>query len=266
MQIKLNKAASVLIYTIVLTTISLILATILLSNKISLYNNQIFYKLNSRFFNQIKSNNMINFDNMKKINPTLDIFEISNTWARSQIVWIVIPNQQKNIFWNNKKIEDFIDENPNNDDGINKKISLISDWNLFLDVSSDSKITFIEYEKDRFDNFWEIKEIKSFTGLVNWSGFIENNNWNLYLTWELDSNTISFDFSSKGYFLFLTNTGSDLITYSLSGFENTGSWIYLNPINDDNSNTWSIEFLGYDVILRNNWNIIWKMLKKVFEK
>jgi len=33
----------------------------------------------------------------------------------------------KNIFWNNKKIEEFIEENPNNTDTFNKTLSGITD-------------------------------------------------------------------------------------------------------------------------------------------
>jgi len=63
-----NKNASVLIYTIVLTTISLILASVLLSTNSSLVNTQKYYKLNTQFFNQIKSNNTLNLDYLKQLN------------------------------------------------------------------------------------------------------------------------------------------------------------------------------------------------------
>jgi hypothetical protein len=63
-----GKKASVLIYTIVLTTISLILASVLLSTNSSLVNTQKYYKLNTQFFNQIKSNNTLNLDYLKKLN------------------------------------------------------------------------------------------------------------------------------------------------------------------------------------------------------
>jgi len=320
-----DKKASVLIYSIVLTVISLLLASVLLSNRLSLYSNQNYYKLNNRFLNQIKSNNTLNYNFLIKTNSDWnwfidnyswswvdikcrlqadwsyfiewnsgsinisdwyddncdnDDFLSTNSWwlyytwiiedndnlARKNLIWIIVPNQQKNIFWNNSKIEEFIEENTNNSDIFNKTLSWITDWNLFLNLSTWALLTLIEYDKTRFDDFWEIREIKSFTGVVYWSWYIDNNSNILELNSSTWANTISFNFSGSWYLLFLTNTGSNLINYSLSWYENTWSWIYLNPINDDINNTWAIEILGYDVIINSEWNIFWKMLKKVFEK
>jgi len=320
-----NKKASILIYAIVLTIIALILASVLLSNRLSLYSNQVYYKLNTRFFNQIKSNNTLNYDNIIKTNTDggwfVDIYSgsganircriqsdwtylvewddwikngwdwyddncnsdnylWSNTWtirymsgfedndniARKNLIWIIVPWQQKNIFWNNSKIEEFIDENPNNIDIYNKTLSWVTNWYLYLNLSTWSLLTLIEYDKNRYNNTFEIKEIASFTWIVSWSWYIENNSNILSLNSITWSNTFSFNFKDSWYLLFLTNTGTNLINYSLSWFENTWSWIYLNPINDYLASTWSIEILGYDVVINDSWNIFWKMLKKVFEK
>ena len=316
-----NKKASILIYTIVLTVISLILASVLLSNRLSLYSNQTYYNLNNRFLNQIKSNITLNYDNLIRTNSDWSGFVDNYSWswsdikcrlqwdwtyfvewnsgsiswsdwrddncnddnylatsswnlledndnlARKNLVWIIVPWQQKNIFWNNKKIEEFIEENSNNFDSFNKTLSWVSEWNLFLDVSTWALLTLIEFDKNRFDNFWELREIVSFTWEVSWSWYIDKNSNTLELQTSTWSNTIDFNFSWSWYLLFLTNTWSNLINYNLSGFDkNTGSWIYLNPINDDINNTWAIEILGYDVIINSEWNIFWKMLKKVFEK
>ena len=322
----MNKKGSILIYAIVLTTISLMLATVLLSNKESLLNNYNYYKINSQLLNQIKSNITLNYDYLIKTNSDwsgfiddyswswanihcrlqwdwsyfiewddwrknvsdwfddncnsdnflwnnsgstdyMSGFEDNDNLARKQLVWIVVPWQQKNIFWNNDKIKDFIDNNPNNTDNFNKKLSQVTDWNLFLEINTWALLTLIEYDKTRYDDFWEIKEVKSFTWVVSWSWYIEKNSNILSLNSSSWPNTYDFNFSWSWYLLFLTNTWSNLINYNLSGFEkNTWSWIYLNPINDDISNTWSIEMLWYDVKINNDWNIFWKMFNKVFLK
>ena len=322
----MNKKASVLIYAIVLTTIALMLSSVLLANKTSLLDTQKYYKINSQLFNQIKSNNKNNYDNLIKTNSDwngfvdnyewtwtniycrlqadwsyfiewdsgsilwsdgyddncnsdnylwnntgstdyMSGFEDNDNMARKELIWIIVPGQQKNIFWNNKKIEEFIENNPNNHDNFNKTLSGVVDWNLFLNLSTGALLTLVEYNKKRYDDFKEIREIKSYTWSVTGSWYIEKN-WNiLSLNSSVWANTFSFNFTNSGYLLFLTNTGSDLISYSLSGKQNsTGSWIYLNPINDDISNTWSIEILGYDVMINSKWNIFWKMIEKVFEK
>ncbi len=316
-----NKKASILIYTIILTAISLLLASVLLSNKMSLINTQKYYKIKTQFFNQIKWNNTLNLDNLIKLNSnwsgfldniswswadikcrlqmdwnylvewnswTLlwgdwrddncndDNYLWTNSWnliedddnlARKELIWIIKWWQNKNIFWNNKKIEEFIENNPNNVDIFNKTLSWVVDWNLFLDISSWGILTLIEYNKNRYETFWEIKEIKSFTWVVSWSWYIEQNSNVLSLNTNTWANTVNFNFSWSWYLLFLTNTWTNLISYWLSWIENiTWSWIYLNPINDDINNTGSIEILWYDVIIDNEWNIFWKMLKKVFLK
>lgn len=324
-----NKKGSVLIYAIVLTTIALLLSVVLLANNAAMINTQKYYKLNTQFFNQIKSNNILNIDYLKKLNSDWsgfidnyswswadikcrlqadwsyfiewnsgsisgsdwlddncnnDDYLASNSWglyytwhlqddddlARKQLIWIVVPDQQKNIFWNNKKIEEYIDENPNNYNSFNKTLSWVTNWNLYLDVSTWALLTLIEYDKNRYDKYSEIKEIKSFTWVVSGSWYIKKNPVTKLL--ELDKNPppgleYSFNFSWSWYLLFLTNTGSNLISYNLSWYEkNTWSWIYLNPINDDVSNTWSIQILWYDVIIDKKWEIFGKMLEKVFDK
>ena len=317
----INKKASVLIYAIVLTTISLLLASVLLHSNSTLISTQKYYKINTQFFNQIKSNNTLNFDYLQKLNSDWSGFLDNYSWswadikcriqwdwtyfvewnsgsisgsdwrddncdddnylatsswnliedndnkARKELIGIVLPEQMKNIFWNNKKIEEFIEDNPNNIDSFNKTLSWVNNGYLYLNVNTGSILTLIEYDKARYNNFNELREIKSFTWAVSGSWYIEKNSDILSLNSSTWANTYNFNFSGSWYLLFLTNTGSNLIDYNLSGLEkNTGSWIYLNPINDDINNTGSIEILGYDVLINKEWNIFWKMLKKIFLK
>ncbi|MDQ7022416.1 MAG: hypothetical protein Q9M97_02620 [Candidatus Gracilibacteria bacterium] len=326
----LNKKASILIYAIVLTTIALLLSSVILSNNVTLINTQKYYKLNTQFFNQIKSNNTLNIDYLKKLNSDgggfidltsgsgsdikcrlqgdgsyliegnsgsinisdgyddncnsdnylgnnsgsisyMDGFIDNDDLARKELIGIVVPGQQKNIFWNNKKIEEFIEENPNNiNNSFNKTLSGVTDGKLFLNISSGALLTLIEYDKDRYSEFGEIKENKTSTGIISGSGYIKAKPPLEVL--ELDMNPpeghiYQFDFVSNGYLLFLTNTGSNLISYNLSGDEKTtGSGIYLNPINDVISNTGSLSILGYDIIINDRGEIFGKMLEKVFDK
>lgn len=324
---QINKKASVLIYTIILTSISLILATVLLSTSSSLISIQKFYDINNQFYNQISSNNQISVDYLKKLNSDgggfediysgywaniscrlqadgsyfvqwdsgsilwsdwfddncdndnyrvsssvnpehIDNFEDNDTLARKQLRWIIIPKQQKNIFWNNNEINRIITMNQNNEQYINNvPLEHVTSWNLFLNVSTWALLTLIEYDRGRYYLFKEIRQINSFTWMVYWSWYIELNLNNLSLNPNIWTNTYNFDFTHKWYLLFLTNNDSDLIHYTLSWSENhSGSWLYLNPIIDDATNTGAIEVLWYDVIINEKWEIFWKMIKKIFLK
>ncbi len=204
-----------------------------------------------------------NNDNYKADTTSISNFEYedNDNIARKKIKGLVVPWKQKNIFWNNYKIEKFIANNPNNIDNFNVLLGNVGTWYLNLEVNWDLTLTLIKVDKSKYINFNEIKKIETFTWAISsWSWYIKLN-WN---NLELDNditNAYKFDFKNSDYLLFLTNNTNNIINYSLFGKTDNWKWIYINPIDDSNSNNEWFYILWYDAIINKEWNIIWKIIK-----
>jgi len=192
-------------------------------------------------------------------------YEDNDDFVRKNINGLVIPNSIQNIFWNNHKIEKYIDKNINNTWSLNINLWKVENWNLFLEINNNLDFKIIEYNKQRFQNFNEIKKNYTYTWSISWSWYIEKI-WNtLSLNTSTGANTYNFDFKNLWYIFFLENkSSSDFISYNLSWINNTWSGIFLNPINDTGINTFSA--LGYDVLISEKWTLSSKILEIVKEK
>ena len=192
-------------------------------------------------------------------------YEDNDDFVRKNINGLVIPNSIQNIFWNNHKIEKYIDKNINNTWSLNINLWKVENWNLFLEINNNLDFKIIEYSKQRFQNFNEIKKNYTYTWSISWSWYIEKI-WNtLSLNTSTGANTYNFDFKNLWYIFFLENkSSSDFISYNLSWINNTWSGIFLNPINDTGINTFSA--LGYDVLISEKWTLSSKILEIVKEK
>ncbi len=322
---KKNKKASVLVYTIILTIITVILATVVLNINTELSLNQkvvdiekqlfynssfktdIYYKkeleVNSdwswfidnykwswanikcrlqadwTYFVEWDSGSVLwsdgiddncNSDNFLWNNSWSqdypDNFEDNDNYARKNLDWVVFPTQQKNIFWNNFKINRFIDNNPNNTDSFNKKIWEVNSWALYLKINTGAILTLIKFDRNQYKNFNNFYKLETITwDLGAWSWYLQKSWNNIVFTSNL-ANAYNFDFKNNDYALFLKNKdNSTILNYNLYWKEiSTGSWIYINPIDDSKNNI--IEFLGYDIIKNESWNLVWKIIKFIKKK
>ena len=319
-----NKKGTILIYIIILTTISLILWVIVMDNASILIMNQKNNLLNTKLSNNIQSKInqkvkkiketnsdwgwfidnlswswanihcrlqwdwtfLLEWDEWTKLLPDWiddncnddnyygnnnswinypNNFEDNDDFSRKNIFWLITPKTTENIFWNNNSIEKYIDENSNNSWITNIKLWETISWNLLLDLDTSINIKIIEYDKDKYTNFKEIKKIKTYTGSVSWIWYIEENSNIVSLNSNITWNTIEFDFQNSWYMIFLTNdSDTDFVKYNLSWVN--GSWkkIFLSPIKDDENNF--LEILGYDLIINSYWGISSKIKKYIFEK
>jgi hypothetical protein len=317
------KKASVLIYSIILTSIALILAVVVMNNHLSLIINTENVEIERKFYQNIKSNIDIFSKKTKKVNSDwgwfLDVSSWSwaNIWCRLQIDWkylvqwddwikiwsdwrddncdddnylwtnsgsssfedndnivrktinwFISPELTKNIFWNNSKIEEYIDKNLNNTDTFNVKLWDVTSWFLKIELNWQAELKLIKIKKSRYTDFKEFEKKESLIWTINsWSGYIKNNWGDLELNSTI-SWSYSFNFKEHDYILMLKNLEtSQILNYTVIWTNDDMKWIYINPIIDDSvSNDKWFKVLGYDIIINNKWNILWKMIEMVWRK
>ena len=206
------------------------------------------------------------FSNSWSVNYPND-YEDNDDYIRKNIVWYIFPNQNNNIFWNNSKIEEFIENNPNNSWSI--KLWLVQSGALFFETNTWSTMTIFVVDKNIYTNFNKIKISKEFYGSFNNSG-----SWYIQINSDIISfdsdiwNSYSFDFVNNDYMIFVKDTDNKKVLYYTLYFidKNHNKRVYINPINDNINNKLSFSVLWYDVILNNKWNAIWKLQKRIFKK
>lgn len=319
---KKEKKASVLVYSIILTSVSLILAIIVLSNYKSLITNVESIETEKGFYSNIESNvdtfskkiqevnsdwnwfsditswswsniwcklqwdwsYLVEWDEWTKIwtdwrddncdddnylwiNFWNSSFEDNDNYVRKTINWLVLTWTTKNIFWNNSKINDYIDSNPNNTDSFNKKMWNLREWFLNLEINWNLELKIIKVDRDRYNEYNEFEKTLVLTWTINsWSGYIEDD-WGVLKLTPTTSWAFKFDFKNEDYILMIKNLENNQpIDYTLKGIDKHWNWIYINPIDDSNSNSASFKLLGYDIILNENWSIQSKIVEMVWQK
>jgi len=186
-----------------------------------------------------------------------DWYQDDDVIPRLFVFWNIDDGQEMyNIYWSNYKTLEFIDNNTNNNDILNIKMWNISDWLLYLDMFSPNDITFdikiIEFDAVKFQNEYTLFPLKSFkwTDLNNYIWYIQNNSWSLDLSTVKTWNEYVFDFQNKDYAIFITNKTVWDVSFRLNWETQSGTWIYINPIDDS--------FTGI-IKTVNNHMIIWEM-------
>lgn len=315
---KNNKKATILIYTIILTLISVILGIIVMKNSSTLIFNNNNYLLDIQLINNIKSFTNQTFKIIKTTNSdwswfidnhswsgtnitcriqvdwnflvewnswttlssdwiddncnddnyvytnswTLDYplwFEDNDDYSRLNLVWLITPNTSTNIFWNNEIIEKFIEENINNTWSTRINLWNVENWKLYLNLSNTWTLNIIEYDKEKYTLFREIRKLNNYTGSITGSWYIEQIWNNLSLNSNSGSTDIyNFNFKTNWYIMFINNEEDYYIVYTLSWIDNNKK-IFLNPVNDSYNDF--IKIMWYNVIINEKWDISSKIKK-----
>ena len=200
-------------------------------------------------------------------------FQDDDIVPRKTIFWS-IPAWEAfdNIYWTNYKTIDFIDQNTNNNDILNMKAWDVTSWYMYLDISFENSevnksydLKILEFSRDAWRDEFTLFPLDSLEGLDVDNKFwyiSEDSNWNLYLspsTWSW----YVFDFQNKDYSLFLTNYADTSLSYRLRAETDTGTGIYINPIDDSGDD---IKILANDIIIGWEKNFIWEEFIIVWDK
>ncbi len=188
-------------------------------------------------------------------------FEDDDVKARKVNYSYIYPNSWLiNVFWNNYKTNKIIDENTNNNDNINVKIWNTSTWILYFDVDEKIDLKIVKFDKNSFENYWELLELESYNySSTGWEiGYLQNDSWVLSFSDNPTTNDFIFDFKNEDYWIFMENTSTWTILYRIQWYEKTTmKWIYLVPFDD--SDDIIIKYLWANIIKKGS-DYIYKML------
>ncbi len=186
--------------------------------------------------------------------------------ARKTFYWFVSPYDWfKKVFWNTDKTIEIIDQNINNNDTLNIKIWDVVSWYLHFDVDNDFAIKLIKFDKTIYNNTKELSAVEIYSWeLLSSTWYLQNNSWILSLSWWITWNEYNFDFSNNYYAIFLKSVWEVSLVYNITWKTNTGSWIYINPIDDSAEDI--IKYIWNEIIIDNNWRYISKEIELFFEK
>ncbi len=140
-----------------------------------------------------------------------------------------------NIFWSNSTMEDYINKNTNNNDVLHAKLGDVSSGNLYLDINRSFTMTLYKISTNDYNTTKQIIIESKLTGTweLAWIWYLQND---LSLSSTKTGNEYNFDFTTSDYALFLENTSSWALLYRITWeVASTGSGIYLNPLQDDDT-------------------------------
>ncbi len=186
-------------------------------------------------------------------------FQDDDVIPRLFMFWNIEKNAQLyNIFWNNYKTNDFIDNNINNNDNLNMKISEVENWYMYLNLFSTDDIEYdmkiIKFDRDSYINEYTLLPLtaKEWIDIWNPIWFIQDNSWTLDLSTVMTWNEHVFDFKNHDYGIFITNKSNEDVSYKLNAISSSWTGVYINPIDDS--------FTGAIKVMSNNM-IIWEIDK-----
>lgn len=185
---------------------------------------------------------------------------ITKTWSfyddslyRRALVWYVPLWETRSIFYVNSDIRNYISWNLNNTWAYNKNIWSVLSWALFFDIASSwATIDIVWFSWWYYNSTKMLKKISTYSLNLTWSvsWYLQNNNT---FSWVL-TNAKYFDFVNNDYAIFLKSTWTgNYLKYRFMIFDNTWSWVYINPVDDYSS--WVIKYQAND-IFQNSINYI----------
>ena len=197
---------------------------------------------------------------------------IDDDWiVKLQVYGYISPDAgSTNAFWSNSKASRYIQNNPNNTWSLGYIGS--GTLNMYLNADRDMELKIVEFDKTAYDTQNALivsKTIQTALDAQEW--FIQTDGTDLSLSGQILSdglqrtgNELVFDYENKDYAIFINNTGTGILTYSLQAFTIAWERVYINPINDSSPNT--IRYLGSDIIQETSWNYIGKTVEIYNEK
>lgn len=163
-----------------------------------------------------------------------------------------------NVFWSNTKIKQYIQSNSNNINTIHQTLWSTWSWFLQLDINGDHAIFLYQLDKNTYNNSNEMIVTSLLTGTWQTGGvwYLQNDMTIANST----NNAYNFDFIGNDYALFIENTWSGSLLYQIRAESSlTGSWVYINPIDD--SDPFVFSYLWSHVLVDDEWKLIGDMFE-----
>lgn len=158
------------------------------------------------------------------------------------------------MFWSNREMQEYIDENTHNSDGINVKLWDVSSGRLYLDINKSFRLILYRIDDAQYELTKEFisEEKVTWTWQVASIGYLQDD---LSLSPAVTGSEYDFDFVNNDYALFVENTSSGALLYRIRGEEiGTGSWVYLSPLKDDDSSIFW--YLWNHILISEDWYLV----------
>ena len=171
----------------------------------------------------------------------------------------------KKVFWNTPAVTKIIDENTNNDDGLNDKIWDSTTWVLYFDIDKPYEIKVYELDKTKYSDTKELYVLDVLTA--------SGSTWDI---WYLEkdgtfagsinpSTVYTFNFQDSMYAAFLKSTSSGTLLYQITGEDRTsGNDLYITPIDDSNDSI--VRYMWNEIIINDDGILLAKESEIVYKK
>ncbi|MFK7780064.1 MAG: hypothetical protein QM490_02855 [Candidatus Gracilibacteria bacterium] len=196
----------------------------------------------------------------------LDSFQDDDVLGRKELFgYISYDFGFKKAFWNTTRTLKIINENSNNNDTLNIKIGDVDSGILHFDIDKSSEIKLVQFDRDIFHETKELKLMGTYKGILGAGiGYLQENSGDLSLSITKTGNEFSFDFMNNDYAIFLKNTSTGSLLYKILGETDTGTGIYITPIDDSDENI--MRYLGNEILIDISGRYISKEEELIYEK
>lgn len=195
-----------------------------------------------------------------------DSFLDDDNLARKMLFWYVsFDFWFKKVFWNTSKVLKIISDNTNNNDIFNAKIWDVDSWILHFDLDKASDIKLVQFDRTVYDETNELRLMWTYNWILDaWIWYLQENAWVLSLSTTKTWNEFLFDFVNNDYAIFLKNTETGALLYTISWETNTWTGIYITPIDDSDENI--MRYLWNEIIIDSDWRYISKEIELIYKK
>ncbi|NUJ97707.1 hypothetical protein HGA92_02870 [Candidatus Gracilibacteria bacterium] len=196
-----------------------------------------------------------------------DNYEDDDVLARKMIYSYISPGiGYTNIFWNNKKMMNIIQNNSHNNDNLNMKIGEVGTGVLYLDINSPFSIRVVRFDRDSFEDFGELSSVQMIQELDQTAriGYIQNDGSVSTGGIIQTGNEYIFDFTNNDYAVFLSNSSTGTLFFTLKGYTDNGTGVYINPIDDSDSQL--IRYFGGDILIDSEKRYLYKQFETISAK
>lgn len=178
-------------------------------------------------------------------------YQDDDVLARKIVYGYATPNQWfTNMLWTNSETSEYISNNTNNADGVNEILwSMTSSWKVFLDINQPHRLKVYVFDKWSYNATRELipKATYESTDILGRVGYLQEINGELSISTGSTVDDFEFDFTLNDYGLFVKNNGGSSLLYKLQVYTQTGTWVYINPIDD--SSSVDLKVLANDIII-----------------
>jgi len=104
-----------------------------------------------------------------------------------------------NIFWNNDQTTQKIEDNTNNNDGVNAKLGDVTTGRFYIDVNQDFSLKLYRFDKNLYNSSKEllVADVYESADIAGGIGYIQESWWVLSLSDSITGNEFDFDFQNQ---------------------------------------------------------------------